>query len=131
MILLALIASQAVQIAVPAQPPSADVVVIGQKLKTWRGKIGDMSHSPVRCRTTRSTGDPDVDRIGCEAMVACSSPMQERIAAIADRHQPKAARDALRASLEHDIGACLEVRRDALVAELAERRFQARQAARP
>jgi hypothetical protein len=113
----------------PGSVPSSseEVIVIGERLKNWRGRIGDMSEAPVRCRTTRSTGDVDVDRIGCEAMVACFSQMRERIVAIGDRRLPMATRNALRASVEHDLGACVEERRDSLVEELAERRFQARQ----
>ena len=131
MILLAPLAMQALQIAAPAQPPSADVVVIGQRLKTWKGKVGDAARSPVRCRTVKSTGDRDVDAIGCRTMVECFSKMRGRITALGDRRQPKAAREMLRASVERDIGACVDERHDALVAELAEHRFQARQAVQP
>lgn len=131
MILLALIALQAAPVVAANQVPSADVVVIGQKLKTWSGKIDSISRTPLRCRTTRSTGDRDIDGIGCETMTDCMSQMRERMLAVGDRRQSKEARDALRASVEHDLGKCFEERHDALVAELAERRFQARQAKRP
>jgi hypothetical protein len=127
MIALILLALQGVSDAAPPAAPSEDVVVIGERLKNWRGRIGDVSHTPMRCRTTKSTGDRDIDAIGCETMTACFSQMRERMVAIGDRRQPKAARDALRASVEHDLGTCFEERHDSLVAELAERRFQARQ----
>jgi hypothetical protein len=119
--------------AAPSQQPapSEDVVVIGERLKTWRGRIGDVSRNPIRCRTTKSTGDREIDRIGCETMTACFSQMRERIVAAGDRRQPKATRESLRASVERDLGTCFDEHHDALVADLAERRFQARQAARP
>ncbi len=127
MILLAFLAAQAVQLPAPAQPKSEDVVVIAQKLKSWRGKVGDASRTPIRCRTVKSTGDREVDGIGCRTMVECFSRMRERIVALGDRHLPKAARGTQRAAVERDIGACVDERHDVLVAELAELRFQARQ----
>jgi hypothetical protein len=129
MIALALLALLGLQDAAPGQPaaPSDDVIVIGERLKTWRGRIGDASRDPMRCRTTRSTGDRDIDRIGCEAMDVCFSKMGERIVAIRDHRRPSAERQSLRASVERDLGTCVVERRDGLIAELADRRFQARQ----
>ena len=125
--MIALLLALALQATPSPAAPSEDVVVIGERLKTWRGRIGDTSRTPLRCRTTKSTGDRDIDRIGCDTMVACFSRMRERMAAIGDCRRAKAERESLRASVERDLGVCFDERHDTLIAELAERRFQARQ----
>lgn len=125
MIMLAL----ALAYAPPADPPtppevSEEIVVVGERLKTWRGRITPAG-AALRCVTTTSTGDPEVDAIGCGAMVACFTPLRPRMQAALAR--PRRERAALMAPIEREVGACMMERRDQLIAGLAERRYAARQ----
>ena len=124
---VAMLLAAALQSASLSPPQRNEVVVIGQRLKTWRGSIPSVSRSPMLCRTTKSTGDREIDRIGCKAMVACFTRFRDGIVATGDRNKPGAIRESLRLAVQKEIGACLDERRDTLVAELADRRFHERQ----
>lgn len=108
-----LLATAAPVVASPQVPPAEneDIVVLGRKLSTLR-----IHFSPSRkegvfaakgCKVIRSTGDPEIDTIGCAATTHCSTPGlatqalfvacikswgHEQIAALAERRS--LARDA-------------------------------------
>jgi hypothetical protein len=67
-----------------AAAPAVDneIVVIGRKLKTWRGNLQQVDGDLV-CRTRKSTGDAAIDAIGCDGMLACYAPLQPQLDAIA------------------------------------------------
>ncbi|HEY6816146.1 MAG TPA: hypothetical protein VI168_11445 [Croceibacterium sp.] len=72
-------------LAAGAPAPVVDdaIVVIGRRLeKDWRGSLAK-ADGQLACRTTRSTGDPAIDAIGCEAMVACTRPIEPQLDALA------------------------------------------------
>jgi hypothetical protein len=104
-------------------PVADEIVVIGQRLKTWKGRVAQ-TRGALGCVTTRSAGDPEVDRIACDAMVACVTPLRHRLEAAGDKRRPKAERQAIRSAVEREVGPCLLERGDTLVADLAERRYQ-------
>lgn len=73
-----------------AEPPAGDeIVVMGNKLRDWRGtwRVRD---GIVKCKTKRSTGDREIDAIGCGAMVTCMTPLVPQWQAIEDAKLPKA-----------------------------------------
>lgn len=86
-----LVASLALAAAQPvAEPPVVDeIVVMGNKLRDWRGswRVRD---GAVKCKTKRSTGDREIDAIGCDAMVTCMTPLVPQWQAIEDAKLPKA-----------------------------------------
>jgi hypothetical protein len=115
----------AAQPAAPAPPGGDSIVVIGERLKSWRGRVSPTGQA-MRCVTERSTRDADIDRIGCDTMVTCITPMRGRIQEAADRRRPRAERQALEASYSRDLTACFTRERDRRIADLAERRYEAR-----
>ena len=68
-----------------AQPPAADaaptaendIVVVGQRVRKLKFRLKtDKAGQPV-CRIKRSSGDPDIDSLGCEAARACMNSTTE------------------------------------------------------
>ncbi len=119
---LLLLAAQA-----PALPPAAsdELLVIGQRLRDWRGRVSPAGAS-LRCVTERSTGDPEIDGIGCATMVACIAPMRGRIADAGHRRHSRQQQRALEAAYSRDLTACFTEQHDRRSADLAERRYRAR-----
>ena len=108
-----------------AAPPSPEVaqeiVVIGSRLKSWRGTWRKRKGILV-CKTTKSTGDRGVDRVGCESLVACATPLVPMFDAIAAEKLPKTELNRRLNAAAQPLGACLAARRDAGVRALAESR---------
>lgn len=108
----------------PAALPVAhadEIVVIGERLKAWRGKFGTKK-GVASCRTTKSTGDREIDAIGCASMVTCLTPHAPQMQAIADMKLPRTERNRLLTEAMQPIGACVFERRGDAIAELAARR---------
>jgi hypothetical protein len=120
----ALLLMMAVQTASPASDAAEEITVIGQRLREWRGRITPAGQA-MRCVTLRSTGDAEVDEIGCGAMVQCFTPLRPRMIEAASR--PRAERRPRMAAIEREVGACMVERRDQLIENLAERRYRARE----
>ncbi len=124
MIALLLAAAAFIQ---PSEAPRAaeieeEIVVVGNRLKAWRGRITPAG-TGLRCVTATSSGDAEVDRIGCGAMVTCFTRDRATLTAEASRRrQPTEQSAAFRA-----MGLCVRDYHDAATAALAERRYQARQ----
>jgi hypothetical protein len=105
----------------PPVQDGEDIVVIGEKLKAWRGRF-KVKGGRVTCKTTKSTGDRAVDAIGCEAMVTCLAPIGPQFEAIANGElNPKRRDEQLNALLDTRV-ACLTDTRKAGIARLAEQR---------
>ncbi len=90
-----LIAGLALVAAQPAaEPPAGDeIVVMANKLRDWRS-TWRVSDGAVKCKTKRSTGDREIDAIGCGAMVTCMTPLVPQWQAIEDADLPKAELEA-------------------------------------
>lgn len=86
--MVATLALVAAQPAVDA-PADDEIVVMGNKLRDWRGswRVRD---GVVKCKTKRSTGDREIDAIGCGAMVTCMTPLVPQWQEIEDADLPKA-----------------------------------------
>ncbi|TPG14462.1 hypothetical protein [Sphingomonas oligophenolica] len=122
--LIAAILQQAA--AAPAPKESGEIVVVGERLKNWRGRFA-VRGGKSTCKTIVSTGDAEIDAIGCQAMATCLPPMQARIIASDAKGIQRDARKDLKAALGLELAQCCQNRRDALVVELVDRRFEARQ----
>jgi len=105
----------------PAAPVPEDVVVVGRRLARWKGRI-TTTLGVTDCRTTRSTGDRELDAVGCRALTGCWSEHRPRYEAARDKGLATDPRARMRAEAEAGLTACLKDRRDALVAQLVARR---------
>lgn len=106
-----------------AEEPIPMITVIGQKLADWKGVL--KSRDGVRaCETTRSTGDAEIDAIGCEALEACVLPLAPQIEAIAGGDQSRRdKRRALNALNEREgVADCVGAKREEGVQRLADKR---------
>ena len=121
MILLALALAQ----ADAPPPPTEDVVVIGERLKRWRGRIVTTPLG-TSCRTVKSTGDREIDAIGCTAMERCWPETLPRLKAAHAKGVAPADRKRLEAEAAQAFAACGKPQRDALVDALRARRAVAR-----
>ncbi len=77
-------AAQAATLPPPSPEVANEIVVIGQKVRTWKGRLSK-NDGQLSCRTTRSTGDSEVDVIRCAAMMTCTRPIEaelERVSAL-------------------------------------------------
>lgn len=122
---LALLNAQVAAPAPPAPPAAAqqqEILVVGERLRNWRGRMSHRNGSD-RCETIASSGDAEVDRIGCSAMAHCFA--QHRTGITEAFARPAASRAAH--PVNRQMGLCVRERRDLLIADLAERRYQARQ----
>ena len=55
-----------------------EIVVIGRKLRNWKGRFAKKD-GQLSCRTTKSTGDRDIDAIRCGGMIACTGPIEAEL----------------------------------------------------
>jgi hypothetical protein len=119
---------QAQAAAPPANLPAEaqqEIVVIGQRLAQWRNGVRELPNGAIQCTTVRSSGDREVDQLGCSAMSVCYREVQPALTAARQRQ----ARDRMPAAghpIYRQLGACVRTQNDLLTAQLAERRYQAR-----
>ena len=109
--------------AVPAETLEDEVVVIGNKLKAWRARVRKVD-GQMRCAIVKSTGDRDVDLVGCNAMATCATQLEPQLQAVADRKLSRAARRTAQTQAESRLLPCMMNERTRLIEELAERRYQ-------
>ncbi len=119
MVLTALALTQA-EAATVEPPVDNEIVVLGNKLRDWRGswRVRD---GVVKCKTKRSTGDREIDAIGCGAMVTCMTPLVPQWQAIEDADLPK---DELEGRLNGllqsaNVGDCFAIVREQSISALA------------
>jgi hypothetical protein len=115
-VMLLLLMATATAASVPQTPPTAEeeaeILVIANRLNSWRGSVR-LSDDRARCRTTRSTGDRRIDRIGCDAMTYCFVEVRSQMS------QASAAQDEVNPAL----GQCfIEQRRQRIRAYRASQR---------
>jgi hypothetical protein len=123
-----LVALLLMQSATPAPAPVDDeIVVIGERLKGWTGKVSE-TIGIRSCRTTKSTGDQEIDAIGCRVLTDCFLPMRRKMVTAAKQagRDPEK-RKAAMAPINAEMSVCFKERRTALVAELLDRRAAARE----
>ncbi|MEP9402598.1 hypothetical protein [Sphingomonas sp. VNH70] len=110
------------QAAPPEQAaPSEEITVVARKLRDWRGNASKRD-GVTRCVTRRSTGDAEIDAIGCRALTDCMPRFEPEILAVANSTAKRAERERLNAPIYQRMGVCFAERRETLVRELADRR---------
>ncbi|MEP9358179.1 hypothetical protein [Sphingomonas sp. KR3-1] len=112
---------------VPNPETGEEITVIGQKLKTWRAKV-DFGRNGASCKIKQSTGDAEIDRIGCTAMEQCWPEFLPGFEATRAKGVSDADRAAKTAELNKALGACVMAKREAMIGELADKRVAARRA---
>ncbi len=119
----ALVLALALQTAAPppADAVAEEIVVIGEKMKTWRAAIR-FGKKGTECTVKVSTGDAAIDRIGCAAMEQCWPDVAARFEATRAKGVTAADRKTQRAALNKELGTCVMARREAGIAELADAR---------
>jgi hypothetical protein len=117
----------AVDQAASASSPAVEqeITVIGRKLKTWRADYA-VRGSQMACRTKKSTGDREIDAIGCQSFEQCVAKLRPRIDQSDRPDLAMAERKQMKVSIKRDLRTCVDARRDELIADLADRRFRAR-----
>lgn len=111
------------QSVAPSPPPAADpdIVVIARKLQDWRASVR-MKKGKYVCAVTRSTGDPEIDGVACEAMRVCAIPAMPRYTATRAKGVDAGTRQQLIEAINGEMATCVRDQRHQLIAELADRR---------
>ncbi len=120
MILLA-IALQTATAPPPETQVAEEIVVIGEKMKTWRATMR-LSKKGAECTVKVSTGDAAIDRIGCTAMEQCWPDFLPRFEATRAKDVTAADRKTRTAALNKELGTCVMAKRETAIAELADAR---------
>ena len=120
MILLLALAMQIASDPVTARQD--EIVVIGQKQKNWRGNLKHKKGVPF-CKTTRSTGDKEIDKIGCDAMIICFPIHVSSLMKLAKQYKKKSEFNAAAKPIYAEIGNCVFKNRDQGISELADKRL--------
>lgn len=121
MIVPILLVLQSAATAPPPMPADDEIVVIGRRLQNWRATFR-MKKGVMQCRVKVSTGDVEIDRIGCAAMEACFPDAIPRYEAANDRALSADVRKHGTDAINQELGACVLAKRTASIAELAARR---------
>ena len=102
-------------------PPSVDdeIVVTARRLKDWQGKIVANSKGS-NCRTTKSTGDRELDQIACDTLKHCSAQSHNEFTAI--QKLASAERRRQLDELNRRLAKCGNEQQELRVASLMERR---------
>ena len=100
---------------------AAQVPVITDKLAQWRGTWAAVQ-GKLACRTVKTTGDEEIDAIGCYATLSCVKPAYPELKAIADGKGTEPEKKAkMRAKLD-TLDICMKERRGQGIAALALKR---------
>lgn len=113
--------------AVPGTVSQAEdeITVIARKLKAWRGSMR-VRKGVSTCKTRKSTGDREIDAIGCAAMTVCFPRFMPRFeAALVDKTLAAEARKRASESLNAELTACVGGEHEARTQALADRRAAA------
>jgi hypothetical protein len=103
-----------------------DVVVIGQRLeKDFKANVKFDKNGP-QCRVAKSTGDAEIDRIGCTALEVCFPQFQSRFEATRDRAIRPEVRKVMQGALNQELAGCFAGERTSGIAALAAKRRAAR-----
>ena len=118
---LALALIQGAPATVVTGPEEPEIVVIAKKLKNWCGNW-KVRKGQMTCKTTRSTGDGEIDAIGCSAILTCYGPQTAQIQAIVDAKDKRDAKNARLTALFKETLPCITAARNDGIAALGDRR---------
>lgn len=100
---------------------AAEVPKIAEKLRNWRGTWAAVD-GKLACKTVKTSGDEDVDKIGCLATLTCVKPAYPELKAIADaKATDEQKKIRMRAKLD-SLQPCMSRHRGQGIAELALKR---------
>jgi hypothetical protein len=97
------------------------VPIIAAKLDHWRGAWA-AAGGKLGCKTLRSSGDEEIDALGCAAMLSCVKPAYPELKKIADGPAPEADKKRQMEAKLAALKPCLTQRRGQGIAEIALRR---------
>jgi hypothetical protein len=99
---------------------SPDIVVIARQLSNWRGRTRSRN-GQIACETVRTSGDIEIDAIGCEAMLTCLTLQRASIEAVNAAANRRERRER-QAQANRALGECVSGQYDVGVSALADRR---------
>jgi lipopolysaccharide biosynthesis regulator YciM len=94
------------------------IVVIGQRMRAWRGAIAKVNGT-MTCRTQKSSGDAAIDAIRCNAMLSCVGPLAPQMDAIMVSKAKRREKDKQATALTTTAVPCMEANHEKAVAALA------------
>jgi hypothetical protein len=101
-----------------------EIVVVGKKLDRWRGEFS-LRGEKFKCKTKRSSGDKQIDPLGCQAIKLCIVPLQSRLTESDNKALGTARQKELKKEIFDDLGACVKETRAKLVADLVAQKKRA------
>ena len=120
---MSLVLALAMQIASdPVTARQDEIVVIGKKQKSWRGTLKHKKGVPL-CKPTRSPGDKEIDKIGCDAMIICFPIHGSSLMKLAKQYKKKSEFNAAAKPIYAEMGNCVFKNRDQGISELADKRL--------
>lgn len=118
----ALVLAQGAAAPAGVDPKVAEQVpLIAGKLAEWRGTWAAVG-GKLACRTVRSTGDEEIDKIGCFATLTCVKPAYPELKAIADGSEPEGVKETRMRARLAELQPCLKRQRGQGIAALALKR---------
>ena len=108
----------------PDKPHAHQIEVIAQRLDTWRARVKNRK-GVLSCDITASTGDTEIDQIGCDALVGCTLAIKPQLDATAALDLPRKERDSRLTALMEAQGPCIIERREIAIDALAQKRADA------
>ena len=118
----------AAQATAPTQGPrevdpkvAAQVPIIAGKLEQWRGAWG-AAGGKLACKTIQSSGDEEIDALGCASMIACVKPEYAALKTIADGAGTKDDKQRKISARLATLQPCMRAHRGQGIAELALKR---------
>lgn len=110
-----------------AAPPPADedIIILANKLQRWTGKF-QIRGTRRKCATVTSSGDAEIDEVGCQAFLACADQYQPETDASDARGIDSETRRARKTTLITHMRECISDRRVVLLRQLNARRSASR-----
>jgi hypothetical protein len=98
-----------------------EIIVVGEKLDRWRGEFS-LRGDKFKCKTKRSSGDEQIDPLGCQAIRLCIVPLQSRLTESDNKALGVARQKELKKEIFDDLGVCVKETRAKLVADFVAQR---------
>lgn len=105
----------------PISPPpevAQEIIVMGKKLKTWKGGVSKVGGRMV-CKTRKSSGDRALDAIRCGAMLSCMKPLEPRIDAVMRSGLARSEKTRQFTALTSGLAPCAQSQEEAAIEQLA------------
>lgn len=109
----------------PTPAVTQEIVVMGKKLKTWKGGVSKVGGRMI-CKTRTSSGDKALDAIRCGAMLTCMKPVEPRIDALMASAATTSEKKTGLAAMTSGVEKCAATYEAGAVARLAEDRVEDR-----